>query len=1514
MSVKGSGKEMETAYPQRRLLYLAELDAAHPGKYNSRLSIDMGREVDLEKLGRAVDALIVRHEMLRTTFHIDNDQLVQKVHAPFNYKINCAAAPDSRKEVSLFDPGQLPLFNIVLEKWDNGYQLSIDKLLLLADRLSDNILATELTALYTGLPLPDIRRRYTDFTAYQNHLLQGKEAKDIRQFWVNSFTQEIEAVHIPPETDNDGGIPEAIYELEGEDYACFKTACARHGLETPPFLLASFYALLHRYSGSEAIVVSCTLPGRVGEEFRHTCGYFENIIPVKKHIDGDDLFYEFYESVQESYHLLTTYQEVPFDTAVEQLRAHPSLRPDDLFNIGFGYMETPAATRRQGRPLFTNDLFLTCHETVGSGISLRLSGNPAIFGSQLINRFMTYYRQILHSMSTAPETPVSGIPVVPAAEKTLLLQTFNAFEYEFHVADPIHVVFEDMAYRNPEQTAIYHNGIIITYKALNSQSNQLAGLLREIGITSNTFVGYYGDRDPLLVVALMGILKAGGVYIPFDINNPEERTKNLFADSQTSFLITTAGLLSAQTAIFAGLPRLRYIICLEDMGGERVVIENQLGLRIFDRSFFAAKSTGNPANTVRVDDWAYMLYTSGSTGEPKGAITRHNGALNHILAEYKDLQLPAGFSFLQSANISSDISVWQILAPLLKGGCVVIIDQDDLLNYEKLNGLLKERAVTIIEFVPSFLIGWIDYLEENRAMLPALPALQWIMMVGEEVPPALVNRWFDLYPGTRVLNGYGPCEASDDIAQFAMTVKLPPSRKKVPIGKPLANLNLFVLDRYGNISPQGAIGEICVSGVGVGAGYWNRPANTTKSFVPNPFAGTLGTTIYKTGDLGRWLADGNLEFHGRIDSQVKIRGFRVETGEIEVIIKTHAAVMEAVVAVRENETGEKSLLTFVTLKNPRTTDGAGKILREELHALCRKMLPSYMIPAQFRIVDHIALNLSSKIDRKKLLEMADMPVEEETYIPPSNDIQLALLELWKTVLNKEKIGIRDNFFMIGGHSLKATQIMSKVFRIWSVNLRLIEIFNNPTIEALALLIAGSATERLRNIEPSEEQDYYSLSHAQQRLWILNSYKEEQTSYIISSAYRLSGAVDADAFDRVFEMLIERHESLRTSFLSWNGRPVQKVLAPSDIRFGVNHLDLCDDKDAEKKVRQMATQEISLPFDLQKAPLLRATLIRLKSDEWIFLLTIHHIISDGWSTEVLQNEFFILYDAVRRGQDHPLSSLPLQYKDFVKWHNSLDFSKEEKYWLKQLSGGYSLINLPYDMDKGGYMAACANGALVHGRLDSFLLQDLKRIAAGNNTSLSNVFFAVFNILLCNISGQQDLPVGVAVANRNHPDTESLIGFFVNVMVILTRFNEDIPFADFLKQIAADMAEAYDYQNYPFDMLVNRLNPSRNDTSQPLFNVMYAFQNYADLSLTTELANGADGIHAPHSDHFIIQPLENEGKTSKFDLTLFVFDYGETVHLSIEYNTGLFEETTIKNILDSYLEFLSYAATPHMAESY
>ncbi|MCP5046668.1 MAG: AMP-binding protein, partial [bacterium] len=654
-----------------------------------------------------------------------------------------------------------------------------------------------------------------------------------------------------------------------------------------------------------------------------------------------------------------------------------------------------------------------------------------------------------------------------------------------------------------------------------------------------------------------------------------------------------------------------------------------------------------------------------------------------------------------------------------------------------------------------------------------------------------------------------------------------------PIGKPVSNTACFILDHAFNPVPIGVTGEICLSGIHLAAGYLNKPGLTADTFIE-----WEQHKIYQTGDLARWQSDGDIVFLGRKDGQVKIRGFRVEPLEIETHLLSHPAIKEAAVFIREETDGDKILHSCVVTAD-ETKLPAEKELRDHLS----RFLPDYMIPSSFTTMETFPLTPSGKTDREALSQLPIPGSQLQTsYTPPRNRVESGLVRIWRDILNRDRIGIHDNFFHLGGHSLKATQVVSRACRDMSLEIGLQDLFTTPTIAGLAAVAEKNssldAPVTFTVIPPVEEREYYNTSHAQKRLWVIHRMEENFTAYNIPMAVEITGQVDIHAFIKALETIVKRHEPLRTTFIAIDGDPKQKIHGFGSIGFKVDYRDLRGNSKGEEIASQKAVEDVTTPFDLEKGPLVRAQLFHIDESRFVFLLNMHHIIADGWSLQVFRYEIFTLYDAFVKGQENPLLPLKVRYNDFTEWQNNHIRSEDENYWLEKLSGELSLVHFIYDFPKGDFNTF--EGGMERITVSPEVTRRLNDLAQRNRVTLSTVLLAIFTIFLGRLTGQTDILVASSIANRVNPDVEKMIGFFVNMMIIrtdLSRFGQ-LSFEEFLTGVHHTQLEAFEHQGYPFDLLVEKINPRRYTNYQPLFNVGFAFQNFTDVSIQLDLRNPDD----------------------------------------------------------------------------
>ena len=910
-------------------------------------------------------------------------------------------------------------------------------------------------------------------------------------------------------------------------------------------------------------------------------------------------------------------------------------------------------------------------------------------------------------------------------------------------------------------------------------------------------------------------------------------------------------------------------------------------IEIVDQQTLKLAPNGTPDVLVTPKDLAYVIYTSGSTGKPKGAMVEHLGMLNHLYAKGNDLQLDEHSVVVQNASQTFDISIWQYLCAILVGGTTVVYDQKTVLTPESLVQKVSQDKITILEVVPSYLQVMLEYLEEYGTV--AYEDLDYLVVTGETLQSQLVERWFALYPAIKVVNAYGPTEASDDITHHIMEEA--PADGVVPIGKAVQNFNIYILNDQLQQVPIGVKGELYVSGIGVGRGYLNDPVKTAKSFGTDPFIKHKSVPMYRTGDLARYLPDGTIEFFGRIDNQVKVRGYRIELGEIEQKLGQIEGVQECAVIVHQAGTGQNSLRGFVSLNR----FGGQLPDVETLKSALSKELPSYMVPDSLTILEELPHSINGKIDRKALA--AHVTNIGITYKAPSNAVQTTLQSIWEALLDNDRISVAANFFELGGHSLLATRLISRIQQAFEVKAELREVFENPTIEALAAVIQSKSVDQYLNIPVAPMLDHYPLSHGQQRLWILNQL-EESAIYNVAGAYSFTGQLDVALLEQAITHLIQRHESFRTSFVTERGtdQPVQVIHAVENIDFNIPFTDLRGAADQQRVLEQQLQKESVYQFDLKVAPLLKCHLFQLEDKRHVLSVTMHHIIADGWSLDIMIEEFYQAYANLQKGQSIPLQPLNISYKDFSYWQNAAlqndSFREAKEYWLGQFSD-VPVLNLPYKASRG--QLKTFEGASEKVFFSKEIRDAAVKISQVHDASLFMTLLASTNVLLHLYSGQRDLVVGTPIAGRNHSELESQIGLFTNTLAIRTQLKKHQSFADLLIQTRETLLEAYRHQQYPFDLLVEQLDLVRDMSRSPLFDVLVVLQN---TSLEGTFAQ-IEGVE--------IENYGVEDELAKYDLTFNFSESEEGLYLKLNYNTDLFEQRFIVQLLDQLKRVLETVAS-------
>jgi surfactin family lipopeptide synthetase A len=1062
------------------------------------------------------------------------------------------------------------------------------------------------------------------------------------------------------------------------------------------------------------------------------------------------------------------------------------------------------------------------------------------------------------------------LPSLDNADRQLLNE-WNNTQADYPLTACFPQLFEQQVARTPNAVAVICNQHQLTYHQLNARANRWARHLVELGVGLEKIVALMGDRNIDFLTAMLAIFKAGGAYLPLNPAHPAARNQQVLAQSQVTLVLAPQNCQGMLAPIVAQLESQPQLLDLEDL--DRVEYDSD-----------------NLVARCCPDNLAYVIYTSGSTGTPKGAMLEQRGMVNHLYAKITDLNLQADDLVAQTASQTFDISIWQFLVALLVGGKVEIIHTELATDPTQLLAYIQARQISILEIVPSLLRGLLQQIEVG-GIEHQLSKLRWLLLTGEPLPPQLARGWLAHYPAIPLLNAYGPTECSDDVTHYAIEHPPAPEIVNLPIGKAVGNTQLYILDSQLQILPIGVAGELYVGGAGVGRGYLNNSQLTAKAFIDNPFNPKDSPRLYKTGDKARYLPDGNIEFLGRIDYQVKIRGNRIELGEIELVLSQHPQVREVVVIAREDRPGDLYLAAYlvvapgddapVVIAKGKATPTAPlnhRILRD----LLKQKLPDYMVPGTFVYLASMPLTPNGKIDRKAL-PMPDLDLSLSIdFAPPTTPTQEILAALWAEILHLPQVGIHDNFFELGGHSLLATQVIIRLRPLFGVELPLRRLFELPTIFLLSESIEASQWSNLAQtaaIVPVDRTKPLPLSFAQSRLWFLDRLEGGSATYNMPEPLQLSGYLDIAALKVAVQEIVTRHEILRTSFQIVDGEPIQVISPHCQIPFPLLDLQHLEGAAQSNRLQSLAIAQSQKPFNLAVPPLLRVTLVRLGLESHILLVTIHHIIADGWSMGIFIDELSALYQAACSGIPAQLPALPIQYADFALWQRqwlTADVLQHQvDYWRQQLADLPPLLELPTDRSRPSMQTFC--GGTTSFEVDRESTEQLKLLSQGAGATLFMTLLAAFATLLSRYSRQEEIAIGSPIANRNHSGIESLIGFFVNTLVLHTKLDGNPTFVELLARVREMTLGAYEHQDLPFEKLVEELQPERSLSYTPLFQVMFVLQN-APLS-KVELPD------------LTITPFKLEQVAARFDLTLQMTETAAGLIGELIYNRDLFDLATI-----------------------
>ncbi len=1486
------------SFAQERLWFLDQLEPASIA-YNMCTPFRITGRLNAIALEQSIDETVRRHASLRTTFVSRDGQPVQVI-SPSRVLalpiVDISSLPDTECEAVAqrliregsdrpFDLANGPLLRTVLLRLgaaDHILLMSLHHIIF--DEWSMQVLIRDAAEIYSTFAdgeaslLPELPIQYADFAHWQRDWLTGNVLEKELSYWRQQLHDSPPSLNLPFDRPHSGAInPKAeTVSITVPEFVAKGLMDLTQSARTTIFmtLLASLQILLARYSGSDDIPVGTPVAGRRWLETEGMIGFFVNTLVVRTKLTSDPTIREVLRRVREVVLEAQTHQELPFAKVVEELRPGRNLSRGPLFQVMFTFqnrqkkavtlpgMTVSIAEARNSTAKF--DLSLDMAQADGR-IYGSFEYNAELFERSTIDRLIRHYNAILAAMAGNPDQCISEIEILSDAERRQLLVDWNDTFVPYPPEQRIHELFEKRVAESPSALALVSGDEQLTYGELNRRADQLAHYLRSLGVGPESRVGVMMERSIEMVVALFGTLKAGGAYVPLDPEYPQERLAYMLEDAQIKVLLTQQHLRERVTE------HSMVTACLDTEWNEISARGSNLGP--------VMPSHVSGANAC------YVIYTSGTTGRPKGTINTHAAVCNRLLWMQDAYGLTEHDCVLQKTPFSFDVSVWEFFWPLMIGARLVIAEPGGHRDPEYLVSVIKEQRVTVLHFVPSMLKV---FLEQDG--VEQCETLKQVMCSGEALSLELQQRFLERQKA-ELHNLYGPTEAAVDVTFWQC--RRDDDQQLVPIGKPVANTQIFILDDQMEPVPVGVAGELHIGGVQLARGYLGQAALTAEKFIPHPFAQSAGERLYRTGDLVRYRVDGNIEYLGRIDHQVKIRGFRVEIGEVEAALSAHEGVREAVVIATEES--DKRLVAYIV--SAKAVDGAEQSLIRELQSDLRKRLPDYMMPSSFMLLDALPLTATGKVNRRAL--PAPQSYTSASYVPPRTPAEELLANIWSSVLGVTSVGVEDNFFDLGGHSLLGTRLVSRIREAFAAELRLRALFEYPNVATLARhieeLSRGEQVEGAPPLVAVDRSGPLPLSYAQQRLWFLDQLEPDSPLYNIPVVVRLNGRLDTIALERGFGELIRRHESLRTCFVESDGQPTQVILPPSPFTLAVEDLSTIGPDEKQSHLRALLKEEAELPFDLATGPLMRVRLFRLGEEEHVLAVTMHHIISDAWSINVLINELGLLYAAYCAGSEPRLTELPLQYADYAvwqrKWLAGEVYEQQLSYWRAQLAGAPPILEIPTDRPRPTVRSPHGASRSIH--VDAATLEKLKGLSRRHEVTLFMTVTAAFQALLSRWSGQEDIVVGTPVANRTQRETEGLIGFFLNTLVLRTDLSGNPTFAELLKRVREVALEAYTQQDLPFERLVEELQPERDLGSHPLFQVMIVLQKPA-----TEL---------PAFSDLTMSFVPGEIVTAKFDLTLFLNETSDGLEMLLEYSTDLFEPKTIRRMLQHYQKLLECVAT-------
>ena len=1479
-------QDLPLSFAQQRLWFLDQLEPGNaayliPGVWALR------GDLYIVALQKSLEQVIERHESLRTLFSVKDGQPVQVIGAPgaFDFPLvdlstllsderdrqTCRLAAHAARQP--LDLARGPLMRVFLVKVAvQEYLLLFTIHHIISDGWSSGVFARELTMLYGGqisgkpLALPPLPLQYADYALWQRQWLQGEVLQQELDYWKAQLSEApvlaLRTDHPRPALQTYHGARELL-SIPASLHTALMTVCQREGVTLFMLLLASFQVLLARSSGQSDISVGTPIANRRRTELEGLIGLFVNTLVMRSDLSGNPTFVEVLRRVREVTLGAYAHQDVPFEQVVELVEPRRDVSRSPLFQVMFTWQQQDARTplapssqdlRLQGLAIehVTTKFDLTLHMSGSAGgLSCSVEYNTDLFERATIERFLQHWQTLLHGIVATPQATLFQLPLLPPDERNRLLMEWNATTAPFSTEQGLHHLMEQQVCTCPDRVAVLFEETCLTYGGLEGASERVADHLQSCALQPGELVGVSLRRSLELVVALVGVLKAGGVYVPLDPHYPPERLRFVQQDSQFALLLT------------------------EEVGQEAFA-DAHLQCLCLPEMLFQPVVPRKVRPWISSDQPAYVIYTSGSTGRPKGTIITHRAVTNFLSSMGRRPGITREDRVLAVTSFSFDIALLELLLPLTMGACTQVVSQETVSDGEGLARLVSSSGATILQATPS---TWHLLLAAGWRGSKTLKML----CGGERLSGELAQQLQE--GGGELWNMYGPTETTI----WSAIRKVEPGEERIPLGKPIANTQCYVLDAAREVVPIGVVGELYIGGEGLAQGYWRRADLSAEKFVPDPFGGA-GARLYRTGDRVCWSEKGDLEYVGRVDQQVKLRGYRIELGEIEQALRKLEGIEEGVVVEQERGANDRRLLAYVVEKK----QGRG-VKAADVRRSLQEWLPEYMIPGQVIVLEKLPLLPNGKIDRRGLPQgEEEEEAREEEEKGEWNPLEELIGQEWAEVLRKKQVQRRENFFEQGGHSLLAMQLISRLRSVLGVELPLRSLFETPTISGLAQQVErqlrGGEKTAIPPLVPVPHSQDLPLSYAQQRLWFLDQLEPESPAYLLPSSRRLRGKINIALLEQSLHALQQRHESLRTTFPMRGEQPIQQIHATGQCSLVVIDLKTLEPEPREAQVRRLRTQELRRPFDLAQGPLMRVGVLAVEEEEQVLLLTQHHIISDGWSSEIMWRELISLYQASVRGEALSWPPLPIQYADFAVWQRQWlqgpVLEEQVAYWRTQLEQVAPLA-LPTDYPRPARPSYRGAGAMIE--VEEEIAQGMQVLSREEQVTLFMTLLAAFQVLLMRWSGQEEIAVGTPIANRGHKELEGLIGLFVNVLVLRTDLSGEPTFRQVLRRVKAVALGAYAHQDIPFEHLVAELQPERDMSRAPLFQVSFNLQQ----AVADGFQRQGDAGRASQQDG-----QRGEEETVKEDLQLTVTQTGSGLRCWVQYRTDLFHPATMRRLLQRW----------------